>query len=174
MNHKKVSVLLFTSKHIYMKIRILPIIALLYLAGCTKNKHTEVKMSQAEADSLLRQETGADNYGMKVYVMAFLKRGPNRPNDSAHAAELQKAHLQNIGRMANSGELIVAGPFLDNDSLRGLNIFDVRSIEEAKTLTESDPAIQFGSLKMELKLWYGSAALVKMNEIHRRIAKENP
>jgi len=151
-------------------------IAILYilLSACSQNKTTEPIISQAEKDSLLRKETGADNYGMKTYVMAFLKRGPNSPKDSTHAAELQKAHMQNIGKMAEAGKLIVAGPFLDNDSLRGIYIFDVSSIEEAKTLTETDPAIQFGSLVMELKLWYGSAALTKINELHRRIALENP
>ena len=65
----------------------------------------------------------------------------------------------------------MAGPFLDNGDLRGIYIFDVKTIEEAKELTETDPAIQAGSLVLELKPWYGSAGLMQVNEIHKKIQK---
>lgn len=115
----------------------------------------------------------ADEYGMKNYVMAFLKAGPNRNQDSATASKLQTAHMQNIMRMAKEGKLIVAGPFLDNGELRGVYIFNVSTLDEAKQLTETDPAIQAGRLVMELHPWYSSAALMKVNEIHNTIAKIN-
>ena len=115
---------------------------------------------------------GADKYGMRKYVMAFLKRGPNRPSDPQKSEELQRAHLDNIGRMAQQGKLVIAGPFLDNGDLRGIYIFNVSSIKEAEELTNTDPAIIYGSLVMELKEWYGSAALMAVNEIHKTIAAE--
>lgn len=124
-------------------------------------------------DSALAAKFGADTYGMKKYVMAFLKRGPNRDRDSAESAALQRAHLLNIERMAEEGTLIVAGPFLDNEDLRGIYIFDVSSIEEARQLTNSDPAIQAGSLVMEMKEWYGSAALMGLNDLHKKISKQS-
>ena len=46
------------------------------------------------------------------------------------------------------------------------------SIEEARALTATDPAIQVGSLVMELYPWYGSAGLKKVNELHSQLAKE--
>lgn len=125
-------------------------------------------------DSVLAAELGADDYGMQVYVMAFLKRGPQAPRDSAHAAELQRAHLDNIRRMGEAGKLVLAGPFMDRGDLRGIYIFDVRTLEEAEKLTQSDPAIQYGSLTMDLKPWYGSAALKRVNELHAKIARINP
>lgn len=103
--------------------------------------------------------------------MAFLKRGHNRSQDSITTANLQRSHLDNITKLANAGKLVLAGPFLDVGDLRGIYIFDVSTIEEAKKLTETDPAIQQGSLVMELKLWYGSAALIQINQIHKKIAK---
>ncbi|MES2779881.1 MAG: YciI family protein [Bacteroidota bacterium] len=115
----------------------------------------------------------ADEYGMKPYVMAFLKKGPNRNQDSATAASLQKAHMDNIGRMAKEGKLVVAGPFLDNGDIRGIYIFDVKTIEEAKKLTETDPAVQAGRLTMELHLWYCSAALMMVNPIHETLSQKN-
>lgn len=124
-------------------------------------------------DSVKAAKYGSDNYGMKKYVMAFLKKGPNRSQDSVEVARLQKAHLENIFRMADEGKLVLAGPFLNNDSIRGIYIFDVRTLEEARKLTESDPAIQAGSLVMELREWYGSAALLEVNAIHKTLEKKN-
>ncbi len=124
-----------------------------------------------EFDSALAAATGADEYGMKQYVIAYLKRGPNRDQDSATAAELQKKHLENIVRMADEGTLVVAGPFMDDTEVRGIYIFNVATIEEAKKLTESDPAIQAGRLEMELHPWYGSAALLFVNNLHHRLEK---
>ena len=51
----------------------------------------------------------------------------------------------------------------------GIYILDVKSLEEARALTESDPAIQRGSLAMELRTWYGSAAMNEINSIHSKI-----
>ncbi len=122
-------------------------------------------------DSLRAEKLGADDYGMKPYVMAFLKKGPNRDLDSAQAADLQRAHLDNIVKMAEDGTLVVAGPFMDDGDIRGIYIFNVATLEEAQELTNSDPAVQAGSLIMELHPWYGSAALMEVNEIHNNIAK---
>ncbi|MGH1365878.1 MAG: YciI family protein [Calditrichia bacterium] len=119
----------------------------------------------------LAAKYGADNYGMRKYVMAFLKRGPNRPTDEKKSAQLQAAHMKNIGRMAEAGKLSLAGPFLNDGELRGIYIFNVETVEEAKALTETDPAIQHGSLVMELVPWYGSAALMGVNEVHKTLSK---
>jgi uncharacterized protein YciI len=122
-----------------------------------------------EKDTALAIALGADDYGMKQYVMAFLKRGPNRDRTPAQAAELQKAHLENIGRLAEEGKLVLAGPFMDDGKMRGIYIFNVTTVKEAQELTATDPAIQAGSLVMELHPWYGSAALMKVNEIHKSL-----
>jgi uncharacterized protein YciI len=124
-------------------------------------------------DAQLAQKLGADEYGMKTYVMAFLKAGPNRPKDSIARAELQKAHLKNIMRLAAEGKLIIAGPFMDDQPIKGIFIFNVSTIEEAKKLTETDPAIKAGSLIMELHPWYGSAALVETVAIHKKLEKKS-
>jgi len=123
-------------------------------------------------DPELAKEVGADEYGMKFYVMAFLKVGPNRNQDSAVAAQLQRAHLDNINRLAKVRKLVVAGPFMDDGDVRGIYIFDVKTVQEAEELTKTDPAIQAGRLVMELHPWYGSAALMKCAEIHSNVAEK--
>lgn len=124
-------------------------------------------------DSAYATATGADQYGMKQYVMAFLKAGPNRNQDSATAAAIQKKHLENITRMAEEGKLVVAGPFMDEWEVRGIYIFNVASLEEARKLTETDPAIKAGRLIMELHPWYGSAALMSVNKLHAMCEKKS-
>lgn len=160
-----------------MRTLLFGILALVVFSACQPSNPTP-EIADAEAssdtivfDSLKAAEYGADDYGMKTYVMAFLKRGPNRGLDSVKAAELQTAHLENITRMAEEGKLVMAGPFLDNGELRGIYIFDTPSVETAEEWTSTDPAIQAGSLLMELKPWYGSAALIEMNSLHQKIQK---
>lgn len=122
-------------------------------------------------DSVLARRTGADQYGMHKYVVAFLRKGPNRAKDQAERERLQKNHLDNIGRLAEAGKLAVAGPFLDDGDLRGIYIFNVETVEEARKLTETDPLIQSGGLIMELHPWYGSAALKEIPKLHERLEK---
>lgn len=166
-----------------MKKLILILSAVFVLFSCenkTVDKQRDADTTKAgttdsvKYDATLAQKYGADDYGMKTYVMAYLKRGPNRNQDSATAAGLQRAHLDNIKRMANEGKLVLAGPFLDDGDVRGIYIFNVQTVEEAEALTSTDPAIQAGRLTMELHPWYGSAALMEINELHSKIAKQNP
>src|SRR5688572_2217724 len=123
-------------------------------------------------DSALAHKLGADDYGMKKFVMAFLRTGPYEEKDSVKAAEMQRAHLDNIFRLADEGKLALAGPFMDDSDLRGVYVFNVETIEEAKALTETDPAIKAGIFVMELHPWYGSAATCMINEQHKRISKK--
>jgi uncharacterized protein YciI len=126
-----------------------------------------------EYDAVLAKKLGADDYGMHKYVMAFLKTGPAKIADKAKMAELQKAHLKNISKLADEGKLVVAGPFMDEGDVEGIFIFDVTTIAEAKALTETDPAIKAGTLVMELRPFYCSAALMEVAKTHKKLAKKN-
>jgi uncharacterized protein YciI len=145
------------------------------LISCNVDVEMDVpdhKKTELSYDSIKAQEFGADEYGMKKYVMAFLKKGPNRNLNKDSAMKLQMAHLENIGKMAEEGKLVLAGPFFGDQELRGIYIFNVETIEEAEALTKTDPAIKVGSLEMELLNWYGSAALVGVNDIHQTLSKK--
>lgn len=156
-----------------MRSIILIFLAISFIACTNQNKEIKNNVTEVSFDSLKASNYGADEYGMKKYVMAFLKRGPNRDQDSATAADLQKAHLKNITRMAEEGTLVLAGPFLDDEDVRGIYIFDVETIEEAKALTETDPAIKAGRLEMVLRPWYGTAALKEVTQIGKTLAKNS-
>jgi uncharacterized protein len=83
------------------------------------------------------------------------------------------AHLKNIQRLAAAGKLIVAGPFLDDQKIEGIFIFNVGTVEEARELTATDPAVKAGELEMELHPWYGSAALAETAELHKKVQRKS-
>jgi len=124
-------------------------------------------------DAALARSLGADDYGMKTYVMALLKPGPNRGQDAETAARLQRAHLDNIQRMAREGDLVLAGPFSDDGGIAGIYVFNVATVEEARALTETDPAVKAGRLVMELHPWYGPAALQQVIDLNRRVERRS-
>lgn len=134
--------------------------------------YSDLKAQSEKYDAELANKLGADDLGMRKYVIAFLYSGDRVAEYSKEErAEIQKGHLANISKLADMGKLILAGPFFGNEAMRGIFVFDVASIEEAETLTNTDPSIKAGVLKMELKEWYGSAALVLIPEIHQKIQK---
>ncbi len=142
-----------------------------FLSNSSSAQTSDLKSSAF--DSSLATKLGADAYGMKQYVMAFLKEGKNKTIDSIESAKLQLAHLKNIMRLAEEGKLIIAGPFMDNQPIKGIFIFNVSTIEEARKLIETDPAIKAGVLEMELRPWYGSAALIETYRLHKTVERKS-
>lgn len=85
---------------------------------------------------------------------AFLTRGEKwTPEKTPATEEIQKGHMANINRLADMKKLIAAGPFGDDGRLRGIFVFRVGSVEEAKALTATDPAVQAGRLAMDIHQW---------------------
>jgi uncharacterized protein YciI len=97
---------------------------------------------------------------MTHYVVGLLRRVPHRPAISAPEADrIQEEHLATIRRLREAGELITAGPFEEDGDLRGILIFSTASVERARELTRSDPAIAGGHLALELLTWFAPAGL---------------
>jgi uncharacterized protein YciI len=91
---------------------------------------------------------------MTQTFFAFLTRGEKwTAEKTAATEEIQKGHMANINRLAEMKKLVAAGPFGDNGTLRGIFVFRVASLEEAKALTATDPAVQAGRLAMDIHPW---------------------
>ena len=111
-------------------------------------------------DSVLAKKFDADDYGMKKYVLVILKTGSNTTKDKIIIDSLFAGHMANINRLVKINKLVVAGPLVKNEkTYRGIFILNVRTLEEARTLLTTDPAIKEKLLEAELYEWYGSAAL---------------
>lgn len=125
-----------------------------------------------EYDSALAQKWGADDYGMKSYVLAILKTGSNTTTDKYFIDSCFAGHMNNIMRLVEEGKLILAGPLGKNENTyRGIFIFNVPSIGEAEELVLTDPAINSKLLDADLYSWYGSAALPEYLDAALKVGK---
>lgn len=125
-------------------------------------------------DAAKAQELGADQYGMRTYVMALLRPGQVEISDTVRLMEIQRGHLDHIHAMAEDGKLALAGPFYTAQPYSGIFIFNTDSLEEAEAWVARDPAVINGRLEADLHLWYGSAALQEVGGLHKRIEQLQP
>jgi uncharacterized protein YciI len=135
--------------------------------------HTPVEPIPAGYDAELAKKLGADDHGMKSYVLVVLKSGPNKVPAGKARDEMFKGHFANIKRLAAEGKLAIAGPFDGVDGWRGLFIFAVGDIGEAQSLVSTDPVIASGEMIAEYHKLYSSAAIMLVNEAHQRVAKKS-
>jgi len=118
--------------------------------------HINAQKNDNLYDKNLADSLGADDYGMKSYILVILKTGTNKIENKTILDSLFSGHMANINRLAEEGKLIVAGPLKKNDqSYRGIFILDVKTIEEAKVLLDTDPTIKEKIFELELFEWYG-------------------
>lgn len=130
---------------------------------------------QQSYDSELADSLGADAYGMRMYQLVILKTGTEVIEDKELVQKLFRGHLDNIGRLAEEGKLVVAGPLGKNElEYRGIFIFKLDNKEEIQELLKTDPAIEAGIFDVEILDWYGSAALPMYLPYHKQIEKEQP
>lgn len=137
----------------------------LFFAICliiSANGFSQTQSSNPIYNKALADSLGADDYGMKNYVLVILKTGPqdaaitHKPTRDS----LFRGHFSNMGKMAKAGKLIVAGPLGTNEkSYRGIFILNVKTVNEAMELAKTDPAVTAGIFAVECYPWYGSAAL---------------
>lgn len=123
-------------------------------------------------DAELARRLGADEHGMRNYVLVILKTGPNKMPPGPERDAMFKGHFANMNRLAAEGKLALAGPFDGDDGWRGLFVFAVPDIEEARKLVATDPVVSSGEMVAEYHKYYGSAALLLVNEMHGKVARQ--
>jgi len=156
-------------------IKTLAIVSLFMMVftGIASAQKTETK-KKPNFDAKLAKQLGADEYGMRQYVLCILKTGPKDAEIKGdERAEVFKGHMANITRLANEGKIALAGPFGKNDrQYRGLFIYAVDNIADAEKLAATDPVVSSGMMIPEFTLWYGSAGLLKVTEISEKITQK--
>ena len=91
---------------------------------------------------------------MVRYQLSFLKAGPNRkPAGDPDTERIQAGHMAHIRKMSESGQLVAAGPFLGEGELRGVFVFKLDSLEQAREIARQDPAVQAGRLVLDTYVW---------------------
>ncbi len=80
------------------------------------------------------------------YFAAFLKM-----NDPSKSQDLRPQHLEFLERSEQEGKVFARGRF--EDGAGGLVIYQAESLEEARSIAESDPYITSGARSLELHEW---------------------
>jgi uncharacterized protein YciI len=91
-----------------------------------------------------------------VFELVLLRRPPDAQEIGEEAvAQLQRQHLGHLAAMKAAGHLKVAGPLSEppDASWRGLCLYQVGSLEEARRLAETDPSVHAGRLSVEVMHW---------------------
>lgn len=123
-------------------------------------------------DSTLAKKVGANDNGMKQYVLVILTTGPANITDKTTHDSLFAGHMSNINDLANQQKLVMAGPLGKNNlAYRGIFILNTNNIEDAKTMVATDPAVKAGIFNAEYFEWFGSASLMLNNELHKKLQK---
>ena len=68
--------------------------------------------------------------------------------------------MANIEAMAKAGELAIAGPFVEDTSLRGIFVFRTTDRAKIDALVANDPAVKRGRLKLEPYTWWVSKGVM--------------
>ena len=123
-------------------------------------------------DAQLAKSVGADDMGMRSYVFVLLKTGPTPMPAGKDRDEMFRGHFANMNRLIESGKLILAGPFDGVEGWRGMFVFAVSDIDEARQLTAADPVIVNGEMVAEYHKHYGSAALMLVPRTHEKVSKK--
>lgn len=143
------------------------------LVGAPAHAQAPTETVTPKFDAELARTLGADDYGMRSYVLVILKTGPNKMAPGPERDAMFAGHMANIKRLAADKKLALAGPLDGVDGWRGLFVLAVTSIEEAKQLVATDPVIRSGEMIAEYHKHYGSAALMLVNDAHEKAAKKS-
>ncbi|MFZ6693857.1 YciI family protein [Undibacterium sp. SXout20W] len=150
--------------------------AMLFLLACVSSltyaqtTTQETMNAPSGYNEELAHALGADEHGMKKYVLVVLKTGPNTMLKGPERDAMFKGHFANIQRLADEGKIALAGPFDGSEGWRGLFVFATGDIELAKSWVATDPVIVNGEMVAEYHKYYGSAALMMVTRLHKTIA----
>jgi uncharacterized protein len=86
------------------------------------------------------------------YSIVLLMLRPDAPDlDDEASAALQDAHMAHLADLHEAGHLLAAGPLADAE-YRGLSIFKADP-DQARELSERDPAVRAGRLAVRVVPW---------------------
>lgn len=125
-----------------------------------------------QSDAELAKSLGGNEQGLRGYILVLLKTGPKRVPDGPERTKMFQGHFANMERLAADKKLAVAGPLDAVNGMRGLFVLATTDMEEAKALVATDPVIINGEMVAEYHKFFSSAALMAVNDIHKRISKK--
>lgn len=91
---------------------------------------------------------------LSTYYICLLLKGPAwTAEESPELKQLQARHVAHIRWTVSSGAAIAGGPVTDGGHIVGFSVYKTATLEEARAIAESDPAVRAGRFVVELHPW---------------------
>jgi uncharacterized protein YciI len=90
------------------------------------------------------------------FQLILLRRPDNPPSyDDETTEQIQRDHLAFYAAMRQAGHVVTNGPVLDqpDEALRGMSIYATESVDRARELANTDPAVVAGRLEVQAMTW---------------------
>lgn len=118
---------------------------------------------------------------VKTYTFVYITTGPATDIEQSEQQEAFAGHFSNMKRMADEGDLLIAGPYGQAESfddLRGLWVFNTDSTTKALELAATDPPGKLGIFVFEAVQLMTDDALLELPRLEkedeaRRLADPN-
>ncbi|WP_417462083.1 YciI family protein [Kordiimonas sp.] len=125
--------------------KILTAIALLGIAFVGTSATSSDKMETMATETATTQEDTNTVYA------AIYRPGPAWLKGKSMAEQNLRPHGLYIKQLRDTGVLVAGGPLIENDG--GLAVFRVASLEDARAILASDPAINSGIFEADVQSW---------------------
>ena len=133
-----------------------PLILLFILFIIPASYFAQVNVSPEGFETFQYQE-GDTTYTMKKYFFCMLESVPNRDSISKEEiARIQAGHLAHLAELGKEGKICLAGPFQDGGDWRGIVVYNVSTLEDARRLAEKDPAVVNKRLAVKIVPWWAA------------------
>ena len=101
-------------------------------------------------------------YEMGTFYVCLLVKGPNfKDGDTSENQQLLQGHLKHIQNLIASGKVYAMGPFIDNNRIAGVGVFNASSAEEARAIEQDDPFVKSGFFSIEVLKWWAAKGIMK-------------
>jgi uncharacterized protein len=93
---------------------------------------------------------------LQEFQLILLRRPDRAPGyDEETLERIQRDHLAFYAAMREAGHVVTNGPVRDqpDEALRGIAIFATESLDRARELASTDPAVQAGRLEVQAMSW---------------------
>lgn len=111
------------------------------------------------------------------YSFVFIRTGPAQGLSREETQRAVNGHFSNMKKMAEAGDLIVAGPLGEPrvaPDHRGIFVFDTGDHARALELANTDPAAQAGIFVFDVHPWQASPALRRVPALDAALAADLP
>ena len=123
---------------------------------------TLVVMLAINSGSGSEARSQAPKYEMGTFYVCLLVKGPNfKVGDTTQNKDLLQAHLKHVQGLIADGKVFAMGPFLDNNPIVGIGVFNASSAEEARAIEQDDPFVKSGLFSLEVLKWWAAKGIMK-------------